>query len=260
MFSQPFTTTDKILFRNSSPFSHLVKDNFLEKNFATILQSEILNIPDCKWDRYNNPFEDKFTLRDKWNMPDLLCSLFREMESGNFVEQLEMIIGTKLYLDPSRNFWGVHKFKNGDKLDIHLDAGIHPFTHQKKQLTLGIYLSSLDWKPENKGNIELWKSDNFENLVRCSKSIEPVFNRLVIFDNSDNSWHGSPDRIECRDDQTRIFVTISYMSYDIDSYKNRRTKAYFKQRPHEEWDAEKLKLRDIRCDPLKFSNVYNTKI
>ena len=46
MFSQTFTDSDKELFQNSKPFSHLIKDDFLEKDFVVKLQSEILNIPD----------------------------------------------------------------------------------------------------------------------------------------------------------------------------------------------------------------------
>ncbi len=51
------------------------------------------------------------------------------------------MVGYNLILDTTRNFWGVHTYKLGDKLDIHVDAGIHPTLQLKKQITFGIYLS-----------------------------------------------------------------------------------------------------------------------
>ena len=260
MFSQTFTDSDKELFQNSKPFSHLIKDDFLEKDFVVKLQSEILNIPDEKWDRYNNPFEDKFTLRNKWEMPIFLHSLFEELQTEEFVKKLENLSGKKLFLDRHRHFWGVHKFHNGDKLDLHLDAEMHPQTLQKKQLTLGIYLTTENWKPENNGNIELWESDDGGNLTKCFKSIEPRFNRFIIFDNSEKSWHGAPEKIVCDESQKRIFFTMSYMSGEKVNYKNCRQRAFFAERPHDNWTQEKINLRNLRCDPLRFSEAYRTTI
>ena len=130
-----------------NPFPYMKSDNYLDKDKAVLIQEEILNIPKEQWDRYDNPFEQKYTLRDKYNFPPLLKELFEKMESDEFIEKLSEKCGYKLYKDSTRNFWGVHKYDNGDKLDIHVDAGLHPTTRQKKQLTFGIYLSS-NWLEE----------------------------------------------------------------------------------------------------------------
>jgi Rps23 Pro-64 3,4-dihydroxylase Tpa1-like proline 4-hydroxylase len=147
---------------NLYPFPYICQDEFLDIDFAQQIQTEIINLPEEAWDRYNNPFEQKYTLRDKYNFPPSLQRLFQELTSDGFVQKLSKLFGYELLLDTTRNFWGVHTYGPGDKLDIHVDAGIHPTLKLKKQLTLGIYLS-YEWKDHYGCDLELWKGDNSAN-------------------------------------------------------------------------------------------------
>uniref|UniRef100_A0A6C0D1D6 Prolyl 4-hydroxylase alpha subunit Fe(2+) 2OG dioxygenase domain-containing protein n=1 Tax=viral metagenome TaxID=1070528 RepID=A0A6C0D1D6_9ZZZZ len=242
-------------YQDTLPYPYLVKDNFIHKNFATLIQNEILNIPDSEWDRYSNPFEQKYTLRDKFNFPTNLKLLFDELQSTEFVNKLSNICGYKLSLDNTRNFWGVHKYDKGDKLDIHRDAGLHPVNMLKKQLTLGIYLSS-NWKSEYDCKLEIWKGD-MNSIHEKVDSIEPIFNRLILFTCNDYSWHGNPEPVNSAfiNDAKRIFVTISYLSENFDD-KNKCVKAYFVPRPTDPIDLEKDKLRILRADPERYKEIY----
>ena len=241
------------------PFPYVYQDNFIEN--ASDIQKEILNIPDSAWDRYDNPFEQKYTLRDKYAFPPLLKQLFERFESREFVDHLSEVCGYRLVLDPTRNFWGVHKYRNGDKLDIHVDAGLHPTTKQKKQVTLGLYLSS-NWKKEYGCHLEAWKGDNASlespTLHEKASSIAPLFNRGMLFTCNDYAWHGNPNPAECPLDACRIFVTISYLSENYTDL-NKRVKAFFVARPGDTPDAEKDKLRCLRADPDKYKDVYRSK-
>jgi len=246
---------------NSYPFPYMKQDNYLDNKKAILIQQEILNIPAEQWDRYDNPFEQKYTLRDKYNFPPLLKELFENLESRDFINSLSEKCGYKLYKDPTRNFWGVHKYNNGDKLDIHVDAGLHPVTHQKKQLTFGIYLSS-NWLEEYGCNLEIWSGDNSSiNQAKIHKkvdSIAPLFNRMVMFVCNDYSWHGNPETAKCPENAKRIFVTISYLSDNLED-KNKRVKAFFVKRPEDPDDFEKDKMRLLRADPEKYYEIYRTK-
>lgn len=247
-------------FKNAQPYSHIIIDDALESNMATLLQDEIMNVNIENFDRYDNPFEQKYTLRDKYNFPNHLSNLFATFESSEFVNYLSAITQSELLLDPTRNFWGVHKYKSGDKLDIHLDASYHPITLDKKHITLGLYLSS-NWKSEYGCELELWDSCMDENsflkhkLVGCVTKVAPLFNRMILFENGPNSWHGNPEPCECPSDAFRIFVTISYMikSHDI---LNKRTKALFIARPNDPIDTIKDELRLLRSDPVKYKEIY----
>lgn len=252
---------DGNVYQNTKPFPHVSVDDFLEDDFALKIQNEILSIEDNAWDRYNNPFEQKYTLRDKYNFPINCKKLFDILTSDAFVNKLSSIVGTQLINDPDRNWWGIHKYSNGDYLDIHSDAGNHPKTGQKKHVTLGIYLSK-NWGKENAGQLEIWDGESVVNndakIHTKITSFVPLFNKLVLFNNTNNAWHGNPDPVKCSKDSTRIFVTLSYLSemHRI-PYDNTRQKAFFIKRPQDPEDEEKNKIRLMRADEHKFNEIYN---
>jgi Rps23 Pro-64 3,4-dihydroxylase Tpa1-like proline 4-hydroxylase len=249
---------DSNQYQHTLPFPYSIFDEVLHIDTAKQIQAEILSIDDLSWDRYDNPFEQKYTLRDKYNFPPLLKDLFTYLESNEFIEKLSNICGYKLFADETRNFWGVHKYKGGDCLDIHVDAGIHPTMKKKKQLTLGLYLSA-NWVESYGCHLEIWKGDNaglnYAKLHEKVDAIVPLFNRLVLFTCNDYAWHGNPEPATCPSESKRIFLTMSYMSDNMDD-SNKRMKALFIARPQDPIDAEKDKLRLLRADPEKYKEVY----
>lgn len=251
---------DSQKFKNTKPFPYLKLNNVLQEDFAKQIQKEILNIPNEEWDRYENPLEHKYTLRNKDNMPEKCSKLFKMLTSDDFIEYLSSIMGYEIKNDPTKNWWGIHKYDDGDHLDIHVDAGLHPKTKQKKQLTIGIYLSK-DWKEENGGHLEMWKGENASNndakISECCYKILPQFNTLVLFECNDYAWHGNPKPVVCKNGEKRIFVTLSYLSEQYDDL-NKKEKAFFVKRPEDPENKEKDKIRMMRCDPEKYKDVYKT--
>ena len=248
-------------YNETKPYPHCSIEEILPEEFAKKCQQEILNIPNDFWDRYNNPFEQKFTLRDKNNLPENCQQLFDVLTSDETINILSNIVGEKLYNDPNKNWWGIHTYKNGDYLDIHSDAGNHPITKQKKHLTFGIYLSC-NWKEENNGHLEIWDGDNVLNddakLFKCYSKILPSFNKMVMFTNKTNAWHGNPDPVIINKDEKRIFVTLSYISEKHhEGMENNREKAFFVNRPNDLINEEKEHLRLLRADPNKCKDVYS---
>lgn len=252
--------TDGEKYRNTKPYPYTFIDNALSEDVAKELQTEILSLPKAMFDRYDNPFEQKYTLRDKFNYPERLKSLMEYLTSEPFVKQLSEYTAHELLIDEHRMYWGVHIYEPGDKLDIHVDAGFHPITNQKKQVTLGIYLS-YDWEDTYGCDLEIWEgdkaSDTNPKLRECVAKIAPMFNRMILFDCTDNSWHGNPVPSCSPIGSKRVFVTISYLSNETD-YSNKLKKAYFIARPDDPEDEAKDKLRAIRADHTKCDTVYRT--
>jgi hypothetical protein len=236
-----------------TPFPHCVIENVLDEGFAKKCQQEILNISVDMWDRYDNPFEKKYTLRDKNNMPAQCACLFNILTSHEVVNALSKIVRYPLMNDPTKNWWGIHTYKDGDFLDIHSDAGNHPISKHKKHVTLGIYLSH-DWKEENGGHLEIWDGESVLNddakLTKCYNRILPSFNKMIVFTNTLNAWHGNPDPVVIHNGEKRIFVTVSYVSEDHEGpMANNREKAFFVNRPGDPIDEKKEAFRLIRADP-----------
>jgi Rps23 Pro-64 3,4-dihydroxylase Tpa1-like proline 4-hydroxylase len=257
-------STFKFDYKFYKKHKYIVIDKFLNNDFAILCQNEILKCDQSCWDRYANPFEQKCTYRDKNSMPPSINLLMNKLNSSDFIKKLNKLTGFELIKDESKHWWGIHTFKNNDKLDIHVDAGRHPENNLKKIITLGIYLS-YNWKKENGGNIEFWSGDNASNnnakIYDKIISIEPTFNKLLIFECNDYSWHGAPIPCKCNNDEIRIFVTCSYLT-DIDDsqFKNNRKKAFFVKLPDEPDNPKKDKLRLLRADSEKYKQIYKTKV
>ena len=244
------------------PFPHMMQDSFLEASFAANLQKEILTLPKENFDRYQNPFESKYTLRDKYKFPPLLTRLFTELQSDSFVNELSKLCEHPLQLDTERHYWGVHLYDSGDCLDIHVDAGIHPILNKKKHLTLGIYLSA-NYDESHGCHLELWNGSSCLSttpvITEKAVSITPIFNRLVLFTNTDTAWHGNPTPLNAPPSTKRIFITISYLSDDT-SLINTNKKAYFIKRPEDPDDVEKDRLRLLRVNPETCKEVYRVNM
>lgn len=211
-------------FWSKKPFPHVVIDNFLSQGQFEDIQKEILDLPLNEFDRYQNPFEMKYTLRDKTNFPQETSKLFTHLQSEEFLSCLKGYTGLDLKLDISRHYWGVHLFYPGDKLDIHLDAGFHPKNKNLKLITFGLYLSK-DYNESFDGQLELWSGDkaNTTEVAFIDNKVVsiPCFgNKAVIFANTDNAWHGAPTNYKGTEETKRIFLTISYL-FDASVQENK---------------------------------------
>ncbi len=221
---------DRDAYCAGKPFPHAVIDQFLPVDWANELQRDILALPDSVYNRIRTAFEDKFLL-PKQHFPKSVLDLLRALETDAFLRELEKLSGRRVYRDEPGHYWGVHKFKSGDRLDVHVDAGIHPLMKKRKFMTILIYLSN-DWKPEFGGDLELWKGDTAAidepKLDGAAVRIAPEFNRAVVFTNTDTSWHGSPSITRCEGDARRIVFTLSYMTDEDETlFANKRQRAYF---------------------------------
>jgi hypothetical protein len=85
-------------YQTTKPYPHFFQDNILDEEYANQLQTEILNIPIECFDRYDNPFEKKYTLRDKFKCTPLLHNFFTYLESEEFVTQTEKKNETNLFI------------------------------------------------------------------------------------------------------------------------------------------------------------------
>jgi len=257
-----FTKTDKSFFEKNR---HIIVDGFLDNDMAQKCQTDILQASPNMWDRYDNCFEQKSTYRDKNNFPQNINNLYDYLTSSHFIDKLNILTGLYLINETDKILWGIHMFNNNDKLDIHVDAGRHVKTGLIKAITFGLYLSH-NWTETNGGHLEFWDGDSshieFPKIYNCKTRILPVFNRCIIFENNNNSWHGSPEPCLCENGEKRIFLTLSYFINDdshSNAFLNVRKKAYFVKRPEDPDDDEKDKIRVLRANPETCNLYYNTK-
>jgi hypothetical protein len=82
----------------------------------------------------------------------------------------------------------------------------------ERRCNIIIYMTP-DWQQEWGGGLELWSHNEETGLPKeCVKKVYNKFNRAVLFDTTQNSWHGLPDAIQCPENVYRKSLAIYYVS------------------------------------------------
>jgi Rps23 Pro-64 3,4-dihydroxylase Tpa1-like proline 4-hydroxylase len=168
------------------------------------------------------------------------------LNSKEFIKQLQKITGiSKLYPDIGLHGGGPHIHGIGGKLNVHLDYSIHPKLKLQRKLNLIIYLEE-DWNPKWGGNLELWSHNKEKNKPdKRFVTIDNVFNRAVLFDTTQNSWHGFPEPLTCPEGKYRKSLAVYYLT-DPPEEINQRPRALYAPTKEQESNPEILKLIEER--------------
>lgn len=202
------------------PFPHIVIDNFLPEDIANTLHQELLKnntwyvdseqwVHDFQVNKSFLPGGNEGQVNEIYKVIPKTSMIIDYLNSKEFTSFLEELTGVDNLQSDSQylNGGGVHKIGRGGNLSVHLDYNVHPITKKYRKLNLLLYLNP-NWKSEWGGNLELWTKDDSRPAV----SIEPLFNRCVIFTISPISFHGHPNPMECPQDVNRYSIALYYFS------------------------------------------------
>jgi 2OG-Fe(II) oxygenase superfamily len=197
-------------FSSASPFRHLVIDGFFTDDFAQRLLDDF---PAFDEKRAINEFGEvgnKSTCEDVRSLGSAYEEVDDLFRSNSFLDLIEAVTGVEAPIyDPEYFGGGTHENKGGQDLDPHVDFNFHPHTGLHRRLNLIVYLNPV-WEESWGGAIELhsdpWSKDN------RSSAFAPVFNRAILFETNEYSWHGfkritPPDG---RRDISRRSLTVYY--------------------------------------------------
>lgn len=164
----------------SDPFPHVVIDDWWDEELLRRVLDEFPDPAAPGWRRYANSRERKLE-----GPPGLwgpaTWEAFREMRS--LTPYLETAFGiANLALETVGG--GYHAIEPGGYLQMHTDFNRSPNTGRYRRLNLLVYLND-DWQDPG-GHLELW--DGGGPVV----DVAPEFNRTLVFQTSDRSWHGHP--------------------------------------------------------------------
>jgi Rps23 Pro-64 3,4-dihydroxylase Tpa1-like proline 4-hydroxylase len=220
-------------FDNASPYRHVVIENFLSDDFADSLYS---NFPgfDLMTRSYQGLNEKKSegSYFDRYHPS--FDQLRKALTSKEFCIALSQITGIEdLYSVEDALGCGVHQGSDGSYLDVHIDFNIHYDRNIHRRVNLLVFLNK-KWQEEYGGKIELWNAD----VTVCEKAYLPSFNRCVIFETSEISYHGY-SKIHIPTGESRKSFYAYYYT-DIREGAAHYHDTIFKARP-EEGLAKKIK-------------------
>lgn len=243
---------------NSLPFNHVVIENFLIEDLIKDVVSEFPDFDSADWRIYNSPIEVKKLLNHWDKFGTKTYQLFSFLNSREFISEVEKLVGCPLYADFGLNGGGLHTHKRGGKLNAHLDYSIHPKLKLERRVNLLIYITP-GWQEAWGGLLGLWSKDPSKNAPgELIKTITPTFNKAVLFDTTQDSWHGLPEPITCPENVSRNSIAVYYLCEprkDADG----RGKALFAPYKSQKDDPEILSLIERRSQVHGASSVYGDK-
>ena len=246
-------------FLSAQPFNHIIIDDFFTPEVASELVSEFPSYDSPVWDfHYLNAIENKKACNHWDKFPPTTYSVFHYLCSPEFESIVEDITGKeRVKTDVGLHGGGWHAHSRAGKLNIHVDYSIHPKLKLQRNYNLIIYMTP-DWNPAWGGGLELWSHDEDRNTAKeCIRTIENRFNRGVLFDTTQHSWHGLPQDLLCPEGIARQSLAIYYVTEpgtNIDT----RGKALFVPTKEQADDPAIMELIQKRSQVTTAKDVYRT--
>jgi Rps23 Pro-64 3,4-dihydroxylase Tpa1-like proline 4-hydroxylase len=219
-------------YQEAHPFPHIVIDKFLPETILDSVLDEFNKNENWWYDKvkWTEPYQvNKFywphDIETANNMPNdlpTISALVNYLNSPIMLKYLEELTGIdNLIGDELLMGGGLHKITSGGKLAIHKDYNVHPVKKMYRRLNLLIYLNK-NWKEEWGGNLELWDKDH----TKLEVSVEPLFNRAVIFTISEDSLHGHPVPLNTPENVSRNSIALYYFT-EVNPSDNEHSVVFF---------------------------------
>jgi len=228
------------------PFYHHIIDNFLDIETARKIEKEFPDYHSNIWYEYNNPLEIKRTCNHWYCFGQETYILLSFLNSPEFIEQLKKITGIQtLYPDIGLHGGGMHMTGKGGKLNVHLDYSIHPKLKLQRKLNLILYLTE-NWEYNWGGNLELWSHNELTKKPKDRiVTVNNIFNRAILFDTTQNSWHGFAEPLTCPEGIYRKSLAVYYLT-DPPEGTDPRPRALYAPSKEQETNPEILRLIEER--------------
>ena len=176
-------------FTTARPFKHIIVDNFFPPDLAERLLEEFPSIKGRSVAGRLQTGASESTRQNIRSFGAAFTSVDNLLSSPTFLEFISKVTGiSDLQFDPEYTGGGTHESLDGEELDIHIDSNYHRNLRQHRRLSLTVFLNK-DWESSWGGELELHSNprNQANNQV---VSIAPLFNRCVLFETTEDSWHG----------------------------------------------------------------------
>jgi hypothetical protein len=207
-------------YTTAEPFPHVVIDDFLP---AEVCEKVLAEFPDpygIDWFKFDRDHSKKLATRGVDQFGEATRDLLLQCTEPACLQFLERLTGiTGLIPDPYFEGGGLHQIERGGYLKIHTDFNFHTRLRLDRRINLIVYLNK-EWRDDYNGHLELWD----RGMTRCVRKVLPIYNRCVVFNTTDWSFHGHPERLACPKELTRKSIALYY--YTNGRPDNERSEAH----------------------------------
>jgi hypothetical protein len=242
------------LFQRADPFRHVVIDGFFEPGFAERLLAGFPAFDPAltKNEIYGGVWGKAAHTRIREIAP-VYRELYELIESQPFLDLIGEITGIPgLIFDAALYGGGTHENLHGQDLDPHVDFNYDQAQQLHRRLNLIVYLNR-DWRMEWGGALELHSNPRKPDENRV-QAYNPTFNRAVLFETNERSWHGFP-RVELPPaERHRSRKSVSIYLYTRERPAGEIAPVhgtFYVQRPLPEWVRPQHVLSEDDCKDLR---------
>jgi hypothetical protein len=206
-------------FLHAEPFKHVVIEDFFEPSFAEKLLADFPSFdPKLATNEFGQTGRKAVNTKIRTISP-AYQDLYRLISAKPFLDLVSRLSGIPdLVLDPKMYGGGTHDNQHGQELDPHVDFNYDEAQKLHRRLNLIVYLNK-QWRSEWGGALEI-HSDPRDPAANRVTSYDPLFNRCVLFETNERSWHGFP-RIDIPVDKRHLSrKSISIYLYTKDRPAN----------------------------------------
>jgi hypothetical protein len=193
-------------YRAADPFPHLVLDDVFDPDMLRGVLDEFDAVDRAAWHHTDRNTERKFSTEEFRLFGPLTRALILQLNASPFLVFLEQLTGIDgIIPDPHLRGGGLHEIRRDGALGVHADFNFYKRLGLYRRLNLLLYLNT-DWQEAWGGHLQLWDRTG----TRCVERIAPIFNRVVIFDTSNFSYHGHPEPLACPPERSRKSIALYY--------------------------------------------------
>jgi Rps23 Pro-64 3,4-dihydroxylase Tpa1-like proline 4-hydroxylase len=203
-----------VAFAHAKPFRHVVIDDFLDADAAESLLREFPPFERGNARTENGDLGNKSTIEKIRDLGASFAALDDTVQSAAFLDAIGAITGIpKLLYDPWYFGGGTHENRDTQDLDAHVDFNRHPVERWHRRLNLIVYLNH-EWDDRWGGSLRLHSNPRSDDDAIVT--VTPLFNRAVVFETTETSWHSFPEiRLPAdKRDLTRKSIALYFYSED----------------------------------------------
>jgi hypothetical protein len=176
-------------FQEARPFRHVMIDGFLERSVCENLLRDFPSFDRKKAVNELGEIGRKAVFESVASVSPFYRDFYRYINSKPFLDAVSELTGIPdLIADETLFGGGTHENLDGQALDVHIDFNIDERRMLHRRLNLLVYLNP-EWEVEWGGSIELHSDPKRPEVNEVAKFL-PLFNRAVIFETNEYSWHG----------------------------------------------------------------------
>src|SRR5882757_10749820 len=202
----------RLAYAGAKPYPHVVIDNLFSEHLLNQVLAEAPAMAREQWLNVEQQYLEKIVrMRSAIEVGEAGAQLVALLHSAAFLYLLSEITGIwQLLPDPYLQGGGHALMRPGGYFKVHADRNIAYDTGLTRRLALIIYLNK-NWLPEYRGELELWNAAG----TQCQVSVEPLFNKTILFEVAYPNYHGVPEPIACPPDRLRQSFLVYYHTVGV---------------------------------------------